>query len=163
MPVPMNVALALATLAVTAAAVDLTGIPSLPIKDNMTYTPAVLVDSLGLVVTWTHSSDINTPSLSSIATIRLGDTSWAVNPVGEVLYAGGTATVIGTLVYLIGGSLQGVQNGVNNVWVFDASQPIQVGCLIALDPVPVRSGISAHAAVAFDSKIYIAGGYAEYV
>ena len=154
-------ALAAAALAVAgSAAFDLSSIPPLPFKYNMTYTPAVLVDALGLVVTWTHSADPNSPSDSDLATYTLGNAVWAIIPVGVALYAGGTATVMGTLVYIIGGSEQGVLKGVDNVWVFDVTLPLQPGCLTALDPVPV--GISAHAAVAVFGKIYVAGGYAEY-
>ena len=140
-------------------AVDFSSIPPLPDKDNMTYTPAVLVSAARLVVSWTHSSDVTTPALSSVATFRLGDYSWTVVPVNTVLYAGGTATVIGSVVYIIGGSLQGVLGGVGNVYALDASATIGPNSLTPLDPCPV--GISAHAAVAFEGVIYVAGGYAE--
>ena len=155
--------LAVVTVVLCAVAVAATpSLPPLPMLDNMTDTPVVLVDALGLAVTWTHSWDQHTPpSPSSIATVAVGSPSWAVVPVGVVLYAGGTATVIGTLVYIIGGSVQSVRDGVDNVYVLDASRAVHPGCLKPLDPVPV--GVSAHAAVAFENKIYVAGGYVRYV
>jgi hypothetical protein len=108
-----------------------------------------------MVVSWTHASN-NVSSLSDLAVLKLGSSSWSTYPANQVLYAGASGTALGTTVYIIGGSATDILSGVPYVWSLDAST--SNAALKSMDDVPV--GISSHCAVEFLGIIYVAGGYA---